>query len=326
MFPNSAKVILRRLRLIKFDRNLLVFLIFLAISIAFWFMQSLQETKDVSIAYTLKVEDVPTSVIFTSDIPEQVNVNYTGKVWDALYHKFIANEQHDVVLKFKDVDTQDGKIIIDANAVRRAMGKQPNKDIVFSSIFPNRIEVYYSHGQHKRVPVTFGGKVATATGRFLCETILTPDSVDVFAPSHLYDSIRSIATEKVVYTEVEDTIVARLALKAPRGAKLTPDTVKAKFCVDIFIDKTLQVPIYCANVPNNRVMRLFPLKTSVTFLVSATFYDEIKPDDFIIIADYLEISDDTKRCRLHVSQKPKNIRNIRISPEYVEYVIEQEAE
>ena len=326
MFPYSLKVIMRRLRLVRFNRNLLVFMIFLAISIAFWFMQSLQETKEVSIAYTLKVEDVPTRVIFTSDLPEQVNVNYTGKVWDALYHKFLANEQHEVVLKFKDIDNQDGKIVIDANAVRRAVVRMADKDMVYTSVTPNRIEVYYSHGQHKRVPVTFGGKISTATGRFLGETILMPDSVDVFAPSHMYDSIRSISTEKIIYTEVEDTIMARLALNAPRGVKLTPDSVKAKFCVDIYIDKTLQVPIYCANVPNNRIMRLFPLKTSVTFLVSATLYDEIKPDDFIIIADYSETSNDTKRCRLHVSQKPNNIRNLRISPEYVEYVIEQETE
>ena len=326
MFPYSVKVLLRRLRLIKFDRNLLVFLIFLAISIAFWFMQSLQETKEVSIGYALKVEDVPTSVIFTSDLPEQVHVNYTGKVWDALYHKFLANEQHEVVLKFKDIDNQDGKISIDANAVRRALARHTDKDMVYNSISPSRIDVYYSHGQHKRVPVTFGGRIATASGRFLGETILRPDSVDVFAPGHLYDSIRSIATEKVIYTDVEDTIVAKLALEAPRGVKLTPDSVNAKFCVDIYIDKTLQVPIYCANVPNNRIMRLFPLKTSVTFLISATLYDEIKPDDFIIIVDYLEISDNTKRCRLHVSQSPNGIRNIRISPEYVEFVIEQTTE
>lgn len=326
MYPHYLKILQRRLRLIKFDRNLLVFLIFLVISIAFWFMQSLQETKEVSIAYTLKVEDVPTRVIFTSDLPEQVNVNYMGKVWDALYHKYLANERHEVVLKFKDIDNQDGKIVIDGSTVRRAIVKMADKDMVFNSLTPGRIEAYYSLGQHKRVPVAFGGKVSTATGRFLCKTILTPDSVDVFAPSHLYDSIRSISTEKAVYTELEDTIVVRLALNAPHGAKLTPDSVKAKFCVDIFIDKTLQVPIYCANVPNNRIMRLFPLKTNVTFLVSATLYDEIKPDDFIIVADYSETSTHTNRCRLHVSQKPNNIRNLRISPEYVEYVIEQETE
>lgn len=326
MYAYHLKVLLRRLRRLKFDRNLLVFLIFLAISIAFWFMLSLQETKEVSISHILKVEDVPTSVIFTSDMPEQVNVNYTGKVWDALYHKYLSNEPHEVVLKFKDIDDRNGKMIIDANAVRRGLARSAEKNLVYSSITPSRIEVYYSHGQHKRVPVKFGGKVATATGRYLGETILTPDSVDVFAPIHLYDSIQNIMTEKILYTEVEDTIVTRLALQAPRGVKLTPDSVKAKFCVDIYIDKTLQVPIYCANVPNNRIMRLFPLKTNVTFLVSATLYDEIKSEDFIIIADFLETSNSTKRCKLYVSQKPNSIRNIRLSPEYVEYVIEQEAE
>lgn len=321
---HHLKVLQRRLRLVKFNRNFLVFLVFLAISIAFWFTQSLLETKEGSITYTLKVEDVPTNVIFTSDLPKQISVNYTGKVWNVLYHKYLANENHEVALKFKDIDNQEGQIIIDVNTVKRAIGKLSHTDIVCTSISPNKIEVYYSYGQHKRVPVIFGGEVKTAAGRTLCKVILTPDSVDVFAPDNLYGSIQSITTEKAVFKDVNDTLVVRLAINTPHGVKAIPDSVKATFCVDIFTDKTLQVPITSINVPENYIMRTFPIKTDVTFVVSSTLCDKIKPEDFTIIADYAQISSNTNRCKVYISQQPENISNIRISPEYVDFIIEEE--
>ena len=63
MLTDFAKVIFRRLRLIRIDRNFLVFLIFLAISVNFWFIQSIKETTEVTIAYRLKIVDLPRDVV-----------------------------------------------------------------------------------------------------------------------------------------------------------------------------------------------------------------------------------------------------------------------
>ena len=69
MLTNFTKVIFRRLRLIKFNRNFLVFLIFLCISIIFWFMQSIKETTEVTLTYRLRIEDLPKDVVYTSNMP-----------------------------------------------------------------------------------------------------------------------------------------------------------------------------------------------------------------------------------------------------------------
>ena len=327
MFANFTKVIFRRLRLVKFNRNLLVFLVFLAVSIAFWFMQSLQETTEVSIDYALKIEEVPKNVIFTSDVPEVVTVNYTSKGWTACYHKFLKNEPRELTVKFKDINhPATGKVIIDATLLRRAVAKLDTKDMTYTSTSPSKIEAFYSKGRRKRVPIMLGGRVNTAPGRYLCSTALVPDSVYLYAPDRLLDSIRSIQTEDITHEALEDTLVTRLALKAPHGVKLMTDSVTVKLNIDIFTDKTLQVPIYCDNVPKNKIIRLFPLNANVTFLVSSTHYSDIKPNDFIIVVDYQETATNPKWCKLHVSQKPDEVRNLRISPEYVEYVIEKATE
>lgn len=325
MLADFAKVIIRRLRFIKVNRNFLVFLTFLFISVIFWFMQSVKETTEVSLNYKLKIEDLPRNIIFTSDMPQEVIVNYASKGWNAFYHKFMIHDNRELTVSFKEIENSNGTIIIDANNFRRAIQKVKPEGMTYRSTLPNKVEVFYSNGQHKRVPVIFKGSISTSAGRFHCGTILSPDSVDVYAPENIYQSITSIPTENAIYQDIEDTIKTRLALVAPRGAKVAPDSISASICVDIFTDKTIELPIYCENVPKNKIMRTFPLKANVTFLVSSTLYDDIIAEDFLLVADYKDTGKGD-HCKLQVRQRPANIRNLRISPESVEYVIEQAAE
>lgn len=326
MRTDFLKVIFRRLRLAKIDRDFLVFLVFLAVSIAFWFMQSIKETTEVTLTYHLTIEDLPKSIIYTSEMPTKVSVTYSSKGWNAFYYKFMKDDDQELALNFKDIGHRSGKISIDANMLKRAVLKKKPQGMAFKSISPSKIECYYSNGQHKRVPVIFNGHVTTTAGRFLCGTLLTPDSVDIYAPSHLYGSITSIKTENVAYADLEDTLQTKLALIVPRGVKVIPDSTEANICVDIFIDKTIEVPIYSENIPNNKIMRTFPLKANVTFLVSATLFDEITDKDFLMVVDYNEAKTGVQRCKLHLRQKPDNIRHLRINPESVEYIIEQASE
>lgn len=326
MLTDFFKVIFRRLRLIKFDRNLPVFLIFLVLSTIFWFLQTVQETAEVILPYRLTIEDLPKDIVFTGDMPSEINVSYTSKGWNAFYYKFMRNDVPEIVINFKEVNQKSGKIIIDANTLRRAVLRHKPQGMTFKSTTPSKIETYYSNGQHKRVPVIFNGRVSTTAGRYQCGTIIMPDSIDIYAPKHIFGSINHVKTENVTYTELEDTLQTRLALLVPRGAKAIPDSVDVNICVDIFTDKTLQAPIYSENVPHNKLIRTFPPKVSITFLVSATLYDEITPDDFLLVIDYKELQSSSKQCRIHVRQKPSSIRNLRISPETVEYIIEQSNE
>ncbi|MBO7581521.1 MAG: hypothetical protein J6T38_08410 [Bacteroidaceae bacterium] len=321
-----VNLIFRRLRLIKFDRNLPVFLIFLVLSTIFWFLQTIQETTEVILTYRLTIEDLPNDIVFTGDMPSEINVNYTSKGWNAFYYKFMRNDAPELVINFKEVNQKSGKVIIDTNVLRRAVLRRKPQGMDFKSTSPSKIEVFYSNGQHKRVPVIFNGHVSTTAGRYQCGTILMPDSIDIYAPKHIYGSINYVKTENVTYTDLEDTLQTRLALLVPRGAKAIPDSVDANICVDIFTDKTLQAPIYSENVPHSKLIRTFPPKVSITFLVSSTLYDEISSDDFLLVIDYKELQNSPKQCRVHVRQKPSNIRNLRISPETVEYIIEQSNE
>ena len=57
----------------------LYFLFFFFVSAAFWLLQSLNETFDVELKVPLKLENVPSDVVITSDLPSDLNVMVRDK-------------------------------------------------------------------------------------------------------------------------------------------------------------------------------------------------------------------------------------------------------
>lgn len=319
------KVILRRLRLIRVNRNFLVFLIFLGISIGFWFLQTLKEDVVMTFNYKFEITGMPNNIILTTNIPKEIKINCTGHGWNIL-QMAASNDEKKLEISFNEVRRENGRINIEANTLMRAAQKKLPKEVRFLSASPNKIEVFYSNGHHKRVPVRFNGKITTGESRYECGIVFKPDSVDIYAPNNLFESIKSISTKSVTFQGLEDTLVCMLPLEVPNGVKAVPDSISTKICIDLFTDKTISVPIYSENTPRNMVMRTFPLQSQVTFLVSSSFYESIADNDFLLVVDYNEVKANSNKCKIHIRQKPENIRQLRLSPEYVEFVIEQQTE
>ena len=53
-------------------------------------------------------------------------------------------------------------------------------------------------------------------------------------------------------------------------------------------------------------------------------YPNITADDFLAIVDYNSIKPEDKKCRLHLKGQPNGINNVKLTPEFLDYVIEQE--
>lgn len=325
MKTNFFKVIFRRLRLIRFDRNFLVFLIFLLVSVAFWFLQTLKEDMSVSITYNFTITDIPKDVIITSKVPEEIKINLTGHGWN-IVQNMMRNEKRSLEVSFKDLNKSNGMITIDQSVFQRIASKKLSKDLHYVSTIPNRLELYYSNGKRKRVPIIFNGNIKTAENRIQCGIIFSSDSVDVYAPENILKDINSISTVKSDFVDLDDTLECKIPLDIPVGAKIIPDSIKTTICVDLFTEKTISVPIFSENTPNNKIIRTFPLQTKLTFLVSSTLYDKITENDFLVIIDYMDLDFKDNKCRLQLRVSPEGVRNIRMSPEAVEYVIEQQTE
>ena len=94
--------------------------------------------------------------------------------------------------------------------------------------------------------------------------------------------------------------------------------------VDIYTEKTVEVPLRGVNFPADKVLRAFPSKVQVTFQVGLSRFRKITADDFHIRVSYEELlllgSDKYKVKLGHV---PEGVTQVRIHPEQVDFLIEQ---
>ncbi len=312
----------RRLRLVRINRNFLVFLVFLAVAIIFWFMQALKEDTATQFTYKIHITNVPKEVIFTSEVPKTVTVSVTGRGWNILEY-LSKNESDDIYVDFHEVEKSRSKITLDSNLWRRLLIHRLGNNIKFVASNPGTQDVYYSNGKAKRVPVVFDGTITTELQHLLCGIHMKPDSIDIIAPTYMLDSLNEVHTKHMEFKDLADTIHTTMPLHAATGIKVMPDSVNVEICVDLFTEKTVEVPIYCENIPSNKVMRTFPSKAKVTFHVSATLFNDISANDFIVVVDFNDTKDGRQQCTLHLRTQPEGISHVNIIPEKIEYIIEQ---
>ena len=307
----------------RINREFLVFLVFLLVSVIFWFLQTFKDNTSVNLNFELELVGVPKSIIFTSDVPREVSVTVTGRGFSILDY-LTKTEQRRLVVDYSSLADDGDKITIDNATWKRLLTRALGSSLKYTAVNPPMLEIYYSTGAHKYVPVEFGGKVKVEEQYVFCGIDINPLYVDIYAPDNLFDTLSVIRTEKVSYTQLKDTMQVRLALAPPRGVKCDPDSVDATICVDLFTTKKMQLPVYTEHVPDNLIVRPFPSTISVTFRVSSSLYSEITDKDFAVVIDYDHIKPGDRQVPLVLRSQPEGISNVQMSPNAVEYIIEHQ--
>lgn len=314
----------RTLRLVHFNREVLVFLVFLVVAIVFWFLQTFNESTTAQLSFRLNITDVPKNVIITSEIPDKVTASVSGRGF-AILEYLTKAPNHQIDIAYADYLNENGVFVVDQAAWRKLLSQTLGQDLRLVSVSPSLLELYHSTGDHKYVPVVFSGKVKVDNQHVLCGIDVAPSYVDIYAPEAQFDTITAIHTQPLRLTNLKDTLHTRLPLQPPTGVKCVPDSVDVTICVDLYTTKTLKVPIYCENIPSDKTLRTFPMAASVTFRISASIYDQVTAEDFSLVVDYDDIRPGDTKCRLIMRSQPDVVDNVQFSPQEVDYIIEQEA-
>lgn len=229
-----------------------------------------------------------------------------------------------ITLDFSDYKGKDNHVRIYSSQFEKRLLNQLNVSTKLLSVKPDTLEYIYSTGDSKLVPVKLQGTVSAGRQYYISDTICTPDSVLAYAPAGVLDTITIAYTQKVKFEDVSDTLKRQIPLLAQKGVKFVPASVEMIFPVDIYTEKTVEVPLRGVNFPAGKVLRAFPSKVNVTFQVGLSHFRQITASDFHINVSYeelLKLGSDKYTVKLR--SVPKGVNQIRISPEQVDFLIEQ---
>lgn len=307
----------------KNSREFFIFLFFVLVASGFWLLQTLNEEYEAEYSLQVRLKNIPDNVVITTEPSSQLQIKLKDK-GNVLLNYMISKNFFPLNLDFSDYKSQNNHIRIPTYEFEKRIQTQLNASTRLLSIKPDTLEYIYATGNSKAIPIKVNGKISSARQYYISDTIFSPDSVLVYAPSSILDTLSTAYTEIFSLNDISDTAKYQAAIQPIKGAKFIPDQVELTFPVDIYTEKTVEVPITGIQFPSNKALRTFPSKIQVTFQVGLSRFKEVDSDDFAVEVSYYDLAKaSSDKFPAQLTTSPKGISNIRITPKEVDFLIEQ---
>lgn len=320
---DKKRIYKRLLDLLK-SRDALFFLFFLLLSTIFWFVIALDLQRDATLRVPINYRGLPDEIVIDGELPERIEISVRDKGSTLL--KYRKQSRVPLAFDMEKIYFSKGKIVITQDQLRNRMASYVLPSTAVLSIKPDSIVYRYSHLESKVVPVKLKSLPKLAPQYTLSDsTLIEPAKIEIFGPKHLLDSIDAVYTLKPEGRAVSDTVNMTLALEEPgKGLKYAFDEVDVTVFVEMFTENKVELPITVINKAPGAEVRLFPHTVQVTYHVGISKYRQVNTDDIKVVFDFEEAKESNKRrYNLQVINNSKYINNLRLSPERVEFLIEE---
>lgn len=310
------------------SHELLVFCFFLAVSFGFWLLQALNETLQREVNVYLELENVPSDVVIIDSLPPALSVTVQNRGLALARHSFSTLfRPNRLKIDFTKYDTgkNDAEVYISNADIQRMLGRFFVTSMKIQSFRPDTLRFAYNHGYSKTLPVKLAGTVKASGQNYIQAVRFEPDSVKVFAPKAILDTMHVVYSEAFALEGLYETGNYPIALRKQKLLKYEPSQINIKVDVGYYTEKTVKVPVLGLNFPAEKKLRTFPAQVNVTFRIESGRYNKVSSEDFVIATTYEELLKNTESSKLSLQLKtvPEGVSNVRISPREVDYLIEQ---
>lgn len=312
------------------SHELLVFCFFLAVSFGFWLLQALNETLERDVQVRLELKNVPSDVVIIDSLPTTVSVTLRDRGLALARHSFSSVfRPNRLSIDFEKYNRRlnDAEVYISPADMQRMLGDVFMASTRIQSFHPDTLYFSYNHGSSRSLPIKVAGSIETSPQNYIQSIRVEPDSVRVFAPAAILDTMHAVYSEAFVIKDVHEHGSYQVDLRRQKLVKYAHEQVSIKVGVGYYTEKTVRVPIIGLNFPAEKRLRTFPAEASVTFRVESGRFHQVTSDDFVLATTYEELLENEEdKLHLHLKTVPEGVSDVRISPAEVDYLIEQVAE
>ncbi len=306
------------------NKELFIFLFFLALSFVFWFILTLNQTYEKELPVEVRLTGVPENVVITTNISDTIYVTVRDKGFMLLPY-YTSNKLRPLAVSFAAYSTRHGGHgQVPLADIRKLVSKQLMGSAQITNVKADNLDFYYNFGRKKEVKVALQGNIVPAKNYYLAHAEFSPDKVTIYADDATLDTITTLQTAYLNIVNFSDTVTRTVQLKAIKGVKMVPKTVKVTLYPDVLTEESTEVPVTAINKPAGVTIRTFPQRVKVIFSCGANMYRMINLSEFKVVVDYNEVvKQPSDKCKLHLVGKPRGVSNAKLEMEQVDYLIEQ---
>lgn len=306
--------------------DIMAFAFFLVVSAGFWLMQKLDDTFETDIVVPLELVGLPKGAIITSPLPNSVTITVQDRGANLLHYiRQSDDDRQSIKLDFAQYynGSMTAKVAVPITDVQRSFQQQMLSSTLIKMIRPNKLEFHYNRGVSKVLPVKFVGQVTTRSENYLKSLTFKPDSVTVYAPLGILDTLKYAYTSRMDAENLSKTQDFPLGFPKISGVKVVPEIVKMTANVDYYTEQTVKVPVVGVNFPGNVALKTFPAMATIKYRVGASNARSVSAKNFVIAATYEELlHTQGSKFRLQLKSKPPGVSRVQIQPKEVEFLLE----
>ena len=301
-----------------------VFLLFLGITLFFWWSQTMNQNYETQMKIPVLVADVPDAVRMTSSPVRQITVSLSGK-GSSLKKSGRRGSRQVLRVSNSAFTMSHGHASYATSHLRDSIAAMLPPSVTIHSISPDSLVYQYAMQRSLKLPVEFEGTTESQDQFFLERIEFSPDSVIakiLLADTAVHRAVADVS--QIALTS--DTIIRTVALKAVPGVIFSQDEVNMTVLSQQYTEKSLEVPITGVNFPEYVSLKSFPARAVLTVWVKMSEYDRVTAADFQVVVDYNDIAgSDASKARLRIYSQPANVRNVRLQTRTVDYLMERTA-
>ncbi len=316
---------------VRNNRDLLVFLLFILLATALWFLNALRKEYTTVISYPVHYSDFPDDFILLGEPQNKIQLKIKSLGYTALpYHmgKILSPETLNVS-NFRRINSEknQGAYILTKDLFQNFSDNLTN-GIELVDIYPDTLFVRFEKKQRKMVPVIFKSQLNFKPQYYQSGNIkIEPDSVEVSGPGSIIDTLQCVYTENKRYVELSDKLVRNMALVTGEHIESNPARVVVEIPVEAFTEKMVKIPLQHINVPDSLRLKTFPADVNVSFTVAVSRFNTLSSKDFVAQVDYKASSPQPgllpDRLKVKIAKSPEGIKNIDYSPLFVDCLFEK---
>ena len=297
-----------------------MFISFVFISCVIWFFAKFSREYQEEIKMKIEIVDIPTSIIISSASDLFLNLNLKATGFQFLYYYFLDNT---IKISFQNAIYKNNIGYLEIASEFNRLQDQLLGDTQILSFFPSKIEINYKPEFSKKVPILIP-KFNLDVGYSITKINLTPDSIIVTGLEDVLADINHIDLNYKDKSPIKSNFIEKIPIKLKDNElNYNYTEVNVEVLVNLFSEKTINIPISVLNSPKNTVLKLFPSQVELVFSSSINNLKNIQLSDFKVGFNYDSIDKEKNIAEISLLKSPLGLDNVRLNPQDVFFLIRE---
>lgn len=305
-------------------RELFTFLGFVLLSLVFWFMQGLNEEVESSFEIPVELENLPEKTTLINDLPTHVEVRIRDK--GPVMLGYAIEGLAPMRINFQEYDKGNSSFLLTISQLETVLRKSLRPTTTILSVIPDTLKVLYTHSAGKRVKLVVKGHASTTPQCVLSGPMTADiDSVMVYGDHALLKRLKEVSTIEFDAKRLSDTLRTTVRIARIPNVRVVPSEVTVTIPVEEMTSKLLDIPVVPQGVPSNWSLITFPSSVQLSCMMPFSRFASVNEEDFLLGVDYADLSKRPAPGRLGIKvlKYPEFVRNIVLSQDSVDYILEQ---